>query len=231
MERCANNTTLGHDFSFPYTLGGTEAISQITEELFCNDTLRPFYLAAVRDEDIGDDKLWEQLRYHLKSLGLFIGVENRALCKFAEALQDEMISNGIARAVVAYAQEVISMEGKTDEEPCAGSLASTGELVADVPATTTNRTRTYCIHPTFNLSPTTAHAILDLGAYITVTPPLIALIQHSKRCLSLHSHLLDLVFTTYAQRLLTAIGPNALGEDGQTLHWSRLQTTIAKSCE
>lgn len=226
MESCADEFTLDRELSSPYTAAETEAISQITAKLFCNDTMRPLYLAAVRDENIGADKLYDQLRHDLKSLGLFIRVEDRALCKFAEALQDETISNGIARAVVTYAQEVIRWEGAMDEEPCPGTLALTGK---NVPATTTNRTRTHSTHPTFHLDHSTAHAILDLGAYITLNPFLINLIQHSKRFLSLRSHLLhllDLVFSTYAQRLLTAIGRAALGEDGQVLRWSRLQTTV-----
>lgn len=239
MGSCANDTTPDHDSSSPYTAAETEAISQITADVFCSDTLRPFYLAAVRDEDIGEDKLYEQLRHDLKSLGLFIGVEDRALCKFAEALQDETVSNGIARAVVAYAKEVIRREGTVDGEPCAGDLASTEEhrpAEAASASTIAKRTpRTQHSRPTLHLDLSTAHAILDLsaahaildlGAYITLTPPLIALIQHSKRYLTLRSTLLDLVFSAYAQRLLTAIGPSALGEDGEILRWSRLQTTV-----
>jgi hypothetical protein len=229
MESCANDTTLDHDLPSPYTTAETEAISELTAEVFCNNTLRPFCLAAVRDEDIGADKLYEQLRHDLKSLGLFIRVEDRALCKFAEAMKDESISNGIARAVVLYAQEVIRWKGAADEEPDAGNMASTGKPgpVEDASATIINGTpRTHYARPTFHLSLPTAHAILDLGAYIALTPPLITLILHSKRYLSLRSHLLDLVFCAYAQRLAIAIGSSALGEDGQVLHWSRLQTVI-----
>jgi hypothetical protein len=229
MESCASNTTLDHDMFFSYTAAETEAISQLTAELFCNDTLRPFLLAAVRDEDIGADKLYEQLRHDLKSFGLFIRIEDRALCKFAEALQDEMISNGIARAVVAYAEEVIRGEGAADEEPDAGNPALPEEHGSTEDALATiahDSPRTYFQRPTFRLSPPTAHAILYLGAYITLTPSLIDLIHHSKRYRSLRSHLLDLVFSAYAQRLLTAIGSSALGEDGELLRWSRLQTAV-----
>lgn len=229
MESCANNTTLDHDLSSPYTHAEIEAISQLTAELFCTDILKPFYLAAVRDDDIGADQLYEQLRLDLKSLGLFLKAEDRALWKFAEALQDEMISNGIARAVVTYAREIIYREGAVDEGLGTRDLVSTGEHepVEESPAPTADiQFSAQPTRPKFHLDPPTAHAILDLGAYINLTSALIDRIQHSSRYISLRSHLLDLVFTAYAQRLATAIGPSAVGEDGQPLRWSRLQTTI-----
>ena len=227
MESCANDTTLDHDTFTTYTAAEPEAISQLTAELFCTDTLKELYVAAVRDEDIGANKLYEQLRHDFRSLGLFVKSEDRALWKFAEALQDGMISDGIARAVVSYAQEVVRREGAVDEKPCAADLASTGETVEAAPATIAGRRpRPHPARPTFHLDPPTAHAILDLGAYITLTPALIHRILHSKRYLTLQSQLLNLVFDTYAQRLLTAIGPTAIGEDGHPLRRSRLQTTI-----
>ena len=224
MESRANDTTLDHEISSPYSTAEIEAISQLTAELFCTDILKPFYLAAVRDDDTGADKLYEQLRHDLKSLGLFIKSEDRALWKFAEALQDETISNGIARAVVTYAQEIVCREGAVDEESGVGDLASAGE---NTPATIADNTSgTQPAPPKFHLPSPTAHAILDLGAYTTLAPPLITLIQQSNRYLSLRTNLLDLVFTAYARRLSTAIGSAALGEDGQPLRWSRLRTTI-----
>ena len=88
----------------------SEVISQITADLFCNANLQPLYLAALRDDHAGADKLYDNLRYDLKSLGCFLRPQGRDLQKFAEVLQDETISNGIARAVVAYARWCICME-------------------------------------------------------------------------------------------------------------------------
>ncbi|KAM0706136.1 hypothetical protein Q7P35_006685 [Cladosporium inversicolor] len=233
MKSHGDNKALDDHLSSPYTFAEIEAVSQLTGELFCTNILKTFYFAAIRDDDIGAGKLYEQLRHDLKTLGLFLKAEDRALWKVAEALQDQMISNGIAHAVVAYAQEVILKEGVVSEEPDAGDLPSTGEhgLAEDPSATTGDLTCSASARLTFHLDPPTAHAILDLGAYTTLTPPIITLIQHSKRYLSLRTHLLDLVFTAYSQRLASAIGPSAIGpsaigEDGQSLRWSRLRTTI-----
>lgn len=229
MASFADNNALDYCICTTYTTAETEAISQLTAELFCNDSLRPLCLAAVRDDDIGAEKLFEQLRHDLKSLGLFIKGEDKALWEFAEALQDDSISDGIARAVVTYAQEFVRMEETADEDPEVGNLAPIREhgpaedalvLMADPTA------RTKPARPTFHLDLQTAHSILDLGAYTTLTPPLIHRILHSTRYISIHSRLLDLLFSAYAHRLATAIGPAALGEDGQVLRWSRLQTTI-----
>ena len=229
MESCAANTTVDHDTFTTYIPAETEAISQLTAELFCTDTLRELYLAAVRDDDLGADKLYEQLRHDLKSLGLFIKAEDRALWKFAEALQDEGIANGIARAVVSYAQEVIRREGAADEEPCAGDLASTeaSGSAEDAPVAIKDDTpRSQPARPTFYLDPPTAHAILDLGAFITLTPTLIHRILNNPRYTSLTFNLLSLLFTAHTNRLLTAIGLPALGEDGQPLRRPRLQTAV-----
>ncbi|GAB7333719.1 hypothetical protein MBLNU13_g05256t1 [Cladosporium sp. NU13] len=227
MESFADNNFLNYDMSITYTATEAEAISQLTAELFCNDDLKPLYLAAVLDDDIGTDKLYEQLRHDLKSLGIFFKAEDKSLWKFAEALQEETISNGIARAIVNYAQEVFRREDAVDEDLVIGSLALTEEHepAGDAPSSTAE-SRTNPAHPTFHLDTSTAHLILDLGAYTTFTPPPIHRILHSTRYLSIHSHLLDLLFSAYSHRLATAIGPAALGEDGEILRWSRLQTTI-----
>ena len=227
MGNFADNNALDYDTSTTYTATEAEAISQLTAELFCNDDLKPLYLAAVRDGDIGADKLYEQLRHDLKSLGLFIKAEDKSLWKFAEALQKETISNGIARAIVSYAQEFVRMDDKVDDVLDLGSLALTGEheSAEDAPPTTAE-SRTNPARPTFHLDARTAHALLDLGAYINLTPPLIHLILHSTRYLSIHAQHLDTLFSAYAHRLSTAIGPAALGEDGKVLRWSRLQTAI-----
>lgn len=229
MESCAANTTLDHDVSTLYTAAETGAISQLTAELLCTDILKELYVAAVRDDDIGADKLYEQLRCDLKSLGLFIQAEDRALWKFAEALQHEVISNGLSRAIVTYAQELVSSESAVDknlefEDP---ALTAEPEPTDDARAAIANHPpRTQPARPTFHLPSPTAHALLDLGAYAILTPQLIDHILHSKRYLSLRSQLLDLVFDAYAQRLATAIGLSALGEDDHVLRWSRLQTAV-----
>lgn len=229
MDSSAGRNALDYDVSSSYTAAETDAISQLTAELFCNDDLKPLYVAAVQDDDIRAEKLYEQLRHDVRSLGLFIKAEDTALRKFAEALQVDSISDGIARAVVAYAQEVVRMEGKADEESYPGDLTSTGDHkpTESAPATIAEHSsRAKPARPTFHLDYATAHAILDLEAYIDLTPPLIDRILHSNRYISFYSHLLDLLFSAYAHRLLTAISPAALDEDGQVLRWSRLQTTI-----
>lgn len=229
MENFPDHNVLNLDVSSSYTAAEKHAISRLTAELFCNDDLKPLCVAAVLDDDIGVDKLYEQLRHDIRSLGLFIKAEDTALRKFAEALQADSISDGIARAVVAYAQEVIRMEGIADEEPCPVHLASTGDsepTESTLAPTAEHTSRTKPAHPTFHLDYATAHAILDLEAYIDLTPPLIDRILHSNRYISLHSHLLDSIFFAYAYRLSTTIGLAAFSEDGQVLRWSRLQTAI-----
>jgi hypothetical protein len=228
MESFSGHNALDFAVSSSYTAAEIGAISQLSAELFCNDDLKPLCLAAIRDNDTGAEKLYEQLHHDIRSLGLFIKAEDMALRTFAEALQVDSISDGIARAVVAYAQEVVRRERTADEESCPGDLASTGDHgpIDDAPPAITDRPRTKPARPTFYLDYATAHAILDLEAYIDLTPPSIDKILHSNRYLSLHSHLLDSLFYAYAHRLSTAIGPAALGEDGQVLRWSRLQMTI-----
>ena len=222
MESLANNNALDHDGCDPYTAAETEAISQLTAELFCNDNLKPLYLAAIRDDDIGADKLYEQLRYDIRSLGLFLKAEDRALCKFAEALQDEAISDGIARAIVAHAQECIRRQGAPNEDPEVKPPPSPNEHDPATPPPAPPPTH----HPTLTLSPRTTNLLLALGAYTTLAPTLLARILSHPRSISLSSHLLDSLFSAYALRLLTAIGPTALDENGNPLCGSRLQTVV-----
>lgn len=229
MESFSGHNALDCAASSSYTAAETDAVSQLTAELFCNKDLKPLCLAAIRDDDIGAEKLYEQHRHDIRSLGLFIKAEDRDLQKFAKALQVNSISDGIARAVVAYAQDVVRMEGTGDEESRPGHLASTGDHkpAESPPATITDHTPTaQPARPTFHLDYAIAHAILDREAYVDLTPPLIDKVLHSNRYLFLHSHLLDSLFSAYAHRLSTVIGPAALGEDRQVLRWSRLETTI-----
>lgn len=229
MDSFAGQNALDYDVSSPYAAVEIDAISQLTAELFCNNDLNPLCVAAVRDNDIRAEKLYEQLRHDIRSLGLFIKAEDTALRTFAEALQVDGISNSIARAVVVYAQDVVRMEVTADEESCPADLALTGDhepAERAPPLTADHTSRAKPARPTFHLDYTTAHAILDLEAYVDLTPPLINRILHSNRYTSLYSHLLETLFSAYAHRLSTAIGPAALGEDGRVLRWSRLQTTI-----
>ena len=229
MDSFAGRYAPDFDVSSSHTAAEIDAISQLTAKLFCNDDLKPLCVAAVRDEDIGAETLYEQLCHDIRSLGLFIKAEDRALWKLAEALQEEIISNGIARAVVSYAQDVVRLESAVDEDPCSGDLASRGEhgLTDDALAPIADRPlHMKPARPTFHLDSQTANSILALGAYVNLTPPRIDRILYSTRYISIHAHLLDLLFSAYAKRLSTVIGPAALGEDGQVLRWTRLETTI-----
>ena len=182
-----------------------EAISKLTADLFRNATIKPLYLAALRDEDVGADQLYDQLRYDIRSLGLFLKAEDRVLWSFAEALRDEAISDGIASAIVVYAKDVVEREN----------------------AAATRNTDTLSLPPpTFSLPPLTIEALLAREAYITLTPPLIESILKSKRYTTLGLNLLNTLSSAYARRLAIAIGSDALGEDGIVLRWSRLQSVV-----
>jgi hypothetical protein len=206
MNVSTNKTVLIHEASTAQTAaeGEGQAISQLTAELFCNATLEPLYLAALRDGDVGADKLHELLRYDIQSLGMFLKAEDRALWSFADALRNDKISDGIASAIVTFAKEVLRIE--------------TASAVED--------SSTKSPQPTFHLDPSTVEAILAREAYINLTPTLIRAILDSKRYKTFGLKLLSSVFEAYSHRLANAIGPDALGEDGNVLRWSRFQSVI-----
>jgi hypothetical protein len=206
MNDFTNKTILIHEASTAQTAAESEgqAISQLTAEIFCNATLKPLYLAALRDGDVGADKLHELLRYDIQSLGMFLKAEDRALWSFADALRNDKIADGIASAIVTFATEVVDWE----------SALATGNT--DAPPA----------QPTFHLPCPTVEAILAREAYINLTPTLIQAILDSKRYTTLGLKVLNSMFEAYSRRLATIIGPDALGEDGTVLRWSRFQSVI-----
>jgi hypothetical protein len=196
-----------HDPSATLIASENEAISNLTAELLCNPTIKPLYLAALRDEDVGADKLYDRLRYDLRSLGLFLKAEDGVLWSFAEALRDEAISDGIASAIVAYANALLVRDREN-----AAAIGDTATL--SLPA------------PTLNLPLLTIEALLAREAYVTLTPTLVEDILDSKRYTTLGLNLLNTLSTAYSVRLATALGPDAIGEDGTVLRWSRFQSVV-----
>ena len=229
-----DNSTPNHNVPAAKIIARSEKafISQLTSELFCNSSLKPLCLAALRDPDVETDKLYDLLRHGITSLALFIKAEDRALRDFAEALQVESIADGIASAVVAHAKEVLELNNKSAaiEDPGVEDLASIAHQKTDddnVPATVTDRPpRPQPARPTFQLASSVINEILAREAYIVLTPTFIQNIIDSKRYAALCSQVRGLPFEAHLQRLSAVIGHDVFGEDGETLRWSRLRTSI-----
>lgn len=200
-----------------------EFVSQMTAELFYNDTLQPLFHAVLRDGDTAAGKLYEQLRYDIECVGRFVKVEDRALRGFADGLQDETITSGIASAVVSHARLTVNMESKAARDACVDDSASTAE---DSDVTADSKILAKPAHPKFELDSATVEAILNREAYNNLTPRRVFTIIRSKRYIGLGSHVLEQVVEAYEQRLSTAIGTTAIGEDGEVMGLPLLQKTI-----
>lgn len=183
----------------------SEFVTDMTAELFCNNTLVPLYLELLRGGEGGDDALYDQLRYDIRSLGLFLKPSDRALANFADALQDETISNGIALAVLTYARSVLCME----------TLMAGAAYTEDLPA-----------QFVFELAHEIVKTLLDRGAYDNLNSERLSRILRSKRYNSLVSRVREQMLEAYTQRISAAIGPDAIGDDGEFLSPLYLRRTI-----
>lgn len=180
-------------------------VTDMTAELFCNNTLVPLYLALLRGGEGGGDALYDQLRYDIRSLGLFIRPSDTALTHLADALQDETVSNGIALAVLTYVRSIVCME----------SLMAGAAYIEDLPASLV-----------FELDYEIVQTLLDRGAYDNLTPERLSRILRSKRYNSFVPRVREQMLEAYTERIYGAIGPDAIGDDGEFLSPLYLKRTI-----
>lgn len=190
-----------------------QAVTDITEELFCGPTVLPIFVAAIQDGGLWADVFDERLHEFVRDLPFKLQISKVEPLNALQAVQVWDLSEGIATAVSTHVRSIIAYEAALAANAQDGDLMFFEEdegasAKGGVSTTPTNHAFAKQSAPKFALEPTTAQALSRSKAYRGLTKKHCNDIIREIHYYVFVSEILSAVLDTYKDRLAVAIGPD-----------------------
>lgn len=210
----------------PIDVSTLQAVTDITEKLFCGPAVAPIFIAIVQDGGLWADEFDELMRTLVGDLPHHL--TDIVPSNMVHILEDDDVFEGIAAAISSYVRSVIAYKAALAADAQDVELMSFEQCKGDgVSAAPKHHTSTKRPAPRFALDPATAEELI--GAYEGLTMEHCNSIICHELYQMLISEMLSAVLTTYQQRLEVAIGTQVYcTAKGQYMHGDVLDDWIQK---
>jgi hypothetical protein len=206
-----------------------QAVTDVTEELFCGPAVLPIFVAAIQDGGLWADVFDERLYDFVSQLPFCLQISKVEPLNAWQAMQDLDLTKGIATAVSTYVRSIIAYKAALAantqgedlmffEEEHGAESAKGG--VSTMP---TNHASAKQSAPKFALDPRTAQALVNCKAYRGIGKEHYNGVIREVHYYVFVSEILSAVLNTYKDRLAVAIGPSVYNpQKGEYLSKDRL---------